>query len=149
MKDCDIVFTYNPYNSAGESVVGTLAGDADFVLPSENNVRANVKDSKMRLLTITGGVRNTLYPDVPYAGELGFKQLDQISIWRGLFCKAGTDPAIISMMSEINEKIVNDPRWTEYIPTQNLNCYNIETEAFTKMFNDTITQGKEMFANAG
>ena len=145
MKDLDIDFTYIPYSSASEQITGVRAGDAEFMLLSNNRSQAEVAGGTMRCLAVTGDSRFEVSPDTPTLGELGYESANSVTVWRGMFCKTGTDEAALNKLEEINKQIVSDPDWIECITGMGMSVSNMNRAEFTEAYYDVIEKGKEVF----
>lgn len=138
-------FNYVPYASANESKVGVMGGDSDILFLSRNLSLADAQAGNLKPLAST---RDTDDPDidVPSFESLGYSELSAVTFWRGIFCKAGTDEAVMAKFMEIHAQVVADNEWIDFLATQNLEVYNLNTEDFTELFYETYNNGVELFA---
>lgn len=145
MRDLDIDFNYIPYDSGDEEVAGVLAGDSAFMLLSNNRSSAEVAAGHLRALAVTGENRFDVTPDSPTFGELGYDDANSVTVWRGMFAKAGTAPEIMDRLEEINTQITSDQDWIDTITGMGMSVSTKSRAEFTEMYNEVVTSGKELF----
>lgn len=143
-KETGLSFNYVPYASANDSKIGVMGGDSDILFLSRNLTMSDALAGNLRPLAST---RNTEDPaiDVPSFESLGYPALSNVTFWRGIFCKAGTDEAIQDKFLEIHEQVINDPEWNEFLGTQDLEPFNLSKADFTTLFYETYENGVELF----
>ncbi|WP_434311438.1 tripartite tricarboxylate transporter substrate binding protein [Hominifimenecus sp. rT4P-3] len=145
MQDMEIDFNFIPYDTGNEQITAVLAGDADFMLLSNNRSSTEVQGGSMRCLALTGDKHYDVTPDTPTLGELGYENANSVTVWRGMFCKSGTDEAVMDRLEEINAQIVADPAWEECVTGMGMSVSNKNREEFTQAYNDVIEWGKNAF----
>jgi tripartite-type tricarboxylate transporter receptor subunit TctC len=96
---------YVPFNGASPAVVSTLGGHTPILFSALPQATPNVKDGKLRALSVTSHERSAALPDVPTMGEAGFP--GQESIYpQGLLAPAGTPEAIIDLWHRETARIL-------------------------------------------
>ena len=145
MQDMGMDFNFIPYDSGNAQITGVIAGDADFMLLSNNRSAAEVAGGTMRCLAVTGDKKFDTCPDAPTLGEIGYEKANSVTVWRGIFCKAGTDESVIEELEKINGQITEDPEWGETITSMGMAVSNKDRGEFTQAYNDVVNQGAEAF----
>lgn len=85
-----------------------LAGQTSAIFDALLPVAGNVKAGKLRVLAVSGKVRNPLMPDVPTFAEAGLAGYDPM-VWIGILAPAGTPKPIIQRMSAAIAQVARMP----------------------------------------
>lgn len=96
-----------PYKGVPQAVTDIIAGQIAFTFADSAVAIAQAQGGKVRALAVTTKNRSTLAPDIPSMAEEipGF----DISVWNGLFARAGTPKAIIARLNDAANKAVTAP----------------------------------------
>ena len=96
-----------PYKGVPQAVTDIIAGQIAFTFADSAVAIAQAQGGKVRALAVTTKNRSTLLPDIPSMAEEipGF----DISVWNGLFARAGTPKAIIARLNDAANKAVTAP----------------------------------------
>ncbi len=92
----DIKINYPPYDGAAPSIQDLLGGHLNAVVSSPAEVSTFVRSGQLRLLVIFGDGRDSGFPDVPTAQELGYNII--VGAWGGLGVPKGTPKTICSIL---------------------------------------------------
>jgi tripartite-type tricarboxylate transporter receptor subunit TctC len=96
------------YKSAGDMVVGMLAGDVSVSMASLGFSSQHIRGGKVKALAIADDQRAPQFPDLPTVSEqLGTDFV--IRHWQGAFVKAGTPDDIVQKLNEAVVAALNDP----------------------------------------
>lgn len=117
--------TWVPFESGPLSLTALLGGQGRAAVGNPNDVEGRA----LRNLVIAGPSL-PLYPDVPNFSDLGFPELDSVSMWRGFAVKKGTPPEMIAWFQDLYSKIAEDPEWLEFFEAKSIAVKNDRTEAF-------------------
>ena len=90
----------------------------------------DVEGRELRHLVIATKNKLAKYPDVANFADLGYPELDELSMWRGYAVKAGTPAEFIEWWQDLCEKITNDPEWIEFFDAKSIVVHNKTSEAF-------------------
>ena len=90
----------------------------------------DVEGRELRHLVIATKNKLAKYPDVPNFADLGYPELDNLSMWRGYAVKAGTPKEFIEWWQDLCEKITNDPEWIEFFDAKSIVVHNKTSEDF-------------------
>ena len=96
-----------PYKGVPQAVTDIIAGQIAFTFADSAVAIAQAQGGKVRVLAVTTKNRSTLAPDIPSMAEEipGF----DISVWNGLFARAGTPKAIVARLNDAANKAVTAP----------------------------------------
>ena len=90
----------------------------------------DVEGRELRHLVIATKNKLAKYPDVANFADLGYPELDELSMWRGYAVKSGTPAEIIAWWQDLCEKITNDPEWIEFFNEKSIVVHNKTSEDF-------------------
>ncbi|MDM0112543.1 tripartite tricarboxylate transporter substrate binding protein [Variovorax sp. J22R133] len=92
--------THIPYRGAGPALQDLIAGNVDCMFDGLGSSAQHIKAGRIRALMVAGKTRNSAFPDVPCAAEVGLPDYT-VTTWYGLWTPKGT-PA------DVQAKIVED-----------------------------------------
>ena len=92
-----------PYKGSTPGVTATISGETDIMFTGVASAVGNIKQNRLRPLSINGPRRSPALPDVPTASDSGLPGF-LADFWIGLFAPAGTPrPIITRLNTEINK----------------------------------------------
>jgi len=96
-----------PYKGVPQAVTDIIGGQIAFTFADSAVAITQSQGGKVRALAVTTAKRSTLVPDIPAMAEEipGF----DISVWNGLFARAGTPKAVIAKLNAAANKAVASP----------------------------------------
>ncbi len=96
-----------PYKGVPQAVTDILGGQIQFTFADSAVALTQMKGGKVNVLAVTSRNRTRLAPDIPALAEEipGF----DISVWNGLFARAGTPREIINQLHDAANKAVTSP----------------------------------------
>ena len=83
-----------------------------FTFPGIPTIQGFLKGGKLKVLALSGDMRNSLLPEVPTFTEAGYKDLD-VGAWYGFVAPAGTPRDIISRINSTVASIITNPEFVE------------------------------------
>ena len=107
----DVKISYLPYDGAAPSIQDLLGGHLKAVVSSPSEVYTFVKSGQLRLLAIFGVRRDTEFPDVPTARELGYNII--VGAWGGLGVPKNTPEAICNKLVKNFKAGFDNPEFRE------------------------------------
>ncbi|SIQ62959.1 Tripartite-type tricarboxylate transporter, receptor component TctC [Alkalispirochaeta americana] len=99
-----------PFVSGPLGAAAVLGGSADVQMGNP----FNAKGRDLWVAAIASPERMPGFEDSPTFAELGYPELNNEHIWRGLAVRQGTPPAMIEWMEDLVTKIYDHPRWKEF-----------------------------------
>jgi tripartite-type tricarboxylate transporter receptor subunit TctC len=99
--------THIPYRGAAAAVTGLLAGEVDMMFENLPSVLPQIQAGTLKALAVTTRKRSSSLPAVPTMAEAGVANFE-VSAWYGLAAPAGLDPAVLSKLETVLEKISKD-----------------------------------------
>lgn len=125
-QNLGIEATWVPYESGPKAMAALLSrqGVASVGNPSDVNGR------ELKNLVIATHEKLANFPDVPNFADLGYPELDNVSMWRGFAVKKGTPPEMIAWWQDLCQKILEDEEWVQFFDEKSIAVKNETTEAF-------------------
>lgn len=132
-----------PYKGAGPAFNEVVAKQIDMTFASTAGSAQAIKDGRVRALAISGTQRAPILPDVPTYAELGFKGMEDVYGWAGLWFPAGTSQDKIDKMQQTVHKVMQLPDLKEQLERLGLITVGSTSEEFSKfILKDIAYQGK-------
>jgi tripartite-type tricarboxylate transporter receptor subunit TctC len=103
-----VKFNHVPYRGSALVLTDLIAGRVDWVIDALVSARPFISSGKVRALAVLTPKRMASLPDVPTAGEQGFKFLE-FSAWNGFMVAAGTSPALVQTLHEALARAIQAP----------------------------------------
>jgi tripartite-type tricarboxylate transporter receptor subunit TctC len=105
-----------PFKATGEAINEVLAGRAHAVSASNIGAIPFAKDSRVRMLGVSGAKRSKFLPELPTIAEsLPGYEFDS---WLGLLAPAGTPKATVEQINAAMAKLLKDPVILERLDKQ-------------------------------
>ncbi len=101
--------THIPYKGAGPAFNEVVAKQVDMTFASTAGSAAGIKDGRVRAMAISGTQRAPVLPNVPTYAELGFKGMEQVYGWGGLWFPANTPQDRIDALQRAVVKAMQEP----------------------------------------
>ena len=106
-----------PYRGSGLQATALVAGHSQFGFAQLNSTAPQQQAGKLRILAVTGPVRDKLIPDVPTFAELGYPEFTA-RVWFGLLVKKGTPVEILNRYVEAAKVAHANPEVREKLQAQ-------------------------------
>jgi tripartite-type tricarboxylate transporter receptor subunit TctC len=97
-----------PYKSSNEMMLSIAGGQTLFAIADGPPTVPLVLGGKVRALAVTGAARSSELPEVPSMAEVGLPDVN-ISLWSGLFVRAGTRAPVASKLESELRRSLSDP----------------------------------------
>lgn len=125
-QNLGIEATWVPFESGPLAMTALLGGQG---VASVGNP-SDVEGRELKNLVIATHEKLAKYPDVPNFADLGYPELDDVSMWRGFAVKKGTPPEMIAWWQDLCQKITEDEDWIAFFNEKSIAVKNDTTEAF-------------------
>jgi tripartite-type tricarboxylate transporter receptor subunit TctC len=103
-----IEWAHVPYRGMSPAIVDVLGGQADVIFATAPSVMGHIKAGRLKALAITSAQRSKYFPNVPTMVELGHPALVSDN-WYGIVAPAKTSAAVVQLLREKTEKILQQP----------------------------------------
>ena len=100
--------THVPYRGIAPALNDIMGGHIDFLNGDITVLYPLVKHGTIRALAVAGNERSALLPDVPTAGELGYKGI-YMENWYGALVPAATPPDVVAKLEAAVLNAVKNP----------------------------------------
>jgi len=107
--------THVPYKGGGKARAALVGGHVDFLWQNLSGVIGAIKGGQAVPLAITTGKRFAAVPGVPTVNELGYKELETIIGWSGIFGPPGMDKAAADKWVDTLTKLKTDKAFNKLI----------------------------------
>ncbi len=95
-----------PYKSTNEALLAVVRGE--LAIAFDGAAKPLIDTGRVRLLAVTGGVRDPRFPNTPTAVEAGLKDF-VISSWAGLLAPVATPQPVIDRLNRASVTALADP----------------------------------------
>jgi len=127
-------FTYIPFNSTPQALLGVASGSVDSICSTYSQFGPMEKKKKIRLITTLGPKRAEFAPNIPTGLELGVPvQLDQMG---GFFGPPGLSDDKRAILAAAIDKAVKDPEFLANAKKVNEGLGLLGPEEFEKAVTD-------------
>ncbi|HEV2008176.1 MAG TPA: tripartite tricarboxylate transporter substrate-binding protein, partial [Burkholderiales bacterium] len=137
-----------PYKGSPEAIQDTIAGRTSFYMAPINTAIGQLKDGKLAALGVSTRVRAEVLPEVPSLAEQGLPGFD-ISLWFGMWARAGTPPAVVQKLNAQVNAIVRGTEVREQFAKLGITPAPMKPEEFGKFVRDQIATYRSIVKDAG
>ena len=137
-----------PYKGSPEAMQDTIAGRTSFYMAPINAALGQVKEGKLAALGVSTRVRADVLPEVPALAELGLQGFD-ISLWFGMWARAGTPQAVVQKLNAQVNAIVQGAEVREQFAKLGITPSPMKPEEFGKFVREQIVTYKTIVRDAG
>jgi tripartite-type tricarboxylate transporter receptor subunit TctC len=107
-REAGIKMLHVPYKGSGAAINDLLGGHIDLSLPAVQPIAPHAQAGKVKLLAVSGPMRDSLVPDVPTMKEVGLPGATVV-IWFGLLGPAGMPPNVVERLRKESVAALNSP----------------------------------------
>lgn len=105
-----------PFPKPGLRYSSVIGGQSDILYEQAGDVRSFIDGKQIRPVLFFSKTPVTNFENVPYSGKLGYNVF--LPQFRTIVVRAGTDPAIVKMLSDDIAQIVADETYKQYLLQQ-------------------------------
>jgi tripartite-type tricarboxylate transporter receptor subunit TctC len=113
-----------------------------------NTALGQVKEGRLGALGVSTRTRASVMPEVPALAEQGLQGFD-ISLWFGVWAKAGTPPAVVQKLNAQVNAIVQGPEVKEQFAKLGILPSPMKPEEFARFVREQITTYRGIVKEAG
>jgi tripartite-type tricarboxylate transporter receptor subunit TctC len=137
-----------PYKGSPEAIQDTIAGRTSFYMAPINTAIGQVKEGRLGALGVSTRTRASVMPEVPALAEQGLQGFD-ISLWFGMWAKAGTPPAVVQKLNAQVNAIVQSAEVKEQFAKLGILPSPMKPEEFARFVREQITTYRGIVKEAG
>ncbi len=104
--------THIPYRGSGPALQDLVAGQVDVMFDGLGSSAQHIRAGRIKALMVAGDKRNTAFPDVPSAKEVGLPDY-QVTTWYALFAPKGTPKEVIDKIAAETRKALESTELKE------------------------------------
>lgn len=112
-------FTQIQYKGVAPSVLALLSGEVHTTAVNPATLSAQLSNSKIRVLGVTGDQRHPLVPDAPSFKELGILDASY-KLWTGIYTTTGVPADVLKKLNVAIANAVKNPRFVNGMKQANL-----------------------------
>lgn len=140
--------THVPYRGAGPAMQDLLAGNVDMMFDGMGTSAQQIKAGKLIGLAVATPARNTEFPDIPTAAEVGIPNWI-VSTWYGMWAIKGTPKPIVDRMYAEIVKALANPKLQAIWKDQTAQTGGESQADFAKRIRAEIEKWQKVSAAAG
>jgi tripartite-type tricarboxylate transporter receptor subunit TctC len=111
-----VVITHVPYkDGAGQTITDLTSGQVDMTFETFTTVGPHVASGRLRALAVAGRERMQVLPEVATFNEHRLPAMESLSVWGGLFARAGTPRPIIDKLHRSLTGVLKQPDVRAYL----------------------------------
>jgi len=122
-----------PYKGVGGAMPDLLAGRVQAMSMALGSARPYLKNAQLRPLATGASHRIAGLPDVPTSAEAGLPRW-QMSAWFGVFAPRGTPAAIVSLLNQKLQQVLDEPKVKSRLFDAGAEPIGGSVEAFAERF---------------
>ena len=126
--------TFVPYESGPEALMAVIQGQGVATVGNPGDVEGR----DLKHLVIATKEKLATYPDAANFADLGYPELDNLSMWRGYAVKKGTPAEFITWWQDLCQKVTEDQEWIDFFAAKSIVVSNELTEDFTARVKDDM-----------
>jgi tripartite-type tricarboxylate transporter receptor subunit TctC len=112
-KELGIKANWVPFDGVNGSLAALAGKHVDFSILTASSAVPLIRAGKLRPLIMFSDTRDTSFPDVPTAKELGYKIPSVVTVY-GLQAPPNTPAAVVKVLEEACAKAVKEPAFVEW-----------------------------------
>ena len=143
-----VTMLHIPYKGSPEAIQDTIAGRTSFYMAPINTAIGQLKDGKLTALGVSTRGRADVLPEVPALAEQGLAGFD-ISLWFGMWARAGTPSAVVQKLNAQVNAIVHGPEVREQFARLGIAPSPMKPEEFGKFVREQILTYRSIVRDAG
>ncbi len=144
----NVDMTHVPYKGSGAVYPDLIAGRVSLLFDVSGSAIGYIKSGKVRPLAVTSSERSKALPNVPTLAEQGVSGYEALA-WFGVFAPAGTPPAVVKVLEQAVNKVVQLPafaarldQWGGYpLPAQSAEDFTRYYRAEVQRWEGLVREG--------
>lgn len=136
-----------PYRGSSPALIDLVGKQVEVFFDPMITSGPFVKDGKLRALAIGADKRSPQFPNVPTLAEVGLGDINLVA-WFGMAVKAGTPPAVVSLLGNEVVKAMQSPEMTKKFTDQGLEVAPMTDARFGPFVKDETARWGLVIKNA-
>ncbi|SEB06086.1 tripartite tricarboxylate transporter substrate binding protein [Variovorax sp. YR216] len=136
-----------PYRGSSPALIDMVGNQVEVFFDPMITSGPFVKDGKLRALAIGAEKRSAQFPNVPTLAEVGLGDINLVA-WFGMAVKAGTPPAVVSLLSNEVVKAIQSPELSKKFTDQGLEVAPMTDAQFGPFVKDETARWGLVIKNA-
>jgi tripartite-type tricarboxylate transporter receptor subunit TctC len=142
-EKADLSFKHIPYEGGRPAAVAVAGRHIEATTVSPAEVAPLVDAGELKVLSIFGAERSSLFPDVPTAIEEGY---DIVSgPWRGFMGPAGMPKDAVSILESSVEEIIKTQEYADFLEKGGFGFRYMNSEEFRKFLEQSEIEMEKLF----
>jgi tripartite-type tricarboxylate transporter receptor subunit TctC len=137
-----------PYNGTAPAIMGTIAGDTDFVVMDAPSLQQHIAAGALRGLAVASEKRAPGLPDLPTTREAGLPGY-VVDFWYGMFTKTGTPRDVLQKLNAEINNATKAPDVAQRMEGLGIVPNNLRLDEATKFYNSEVERWSEVVKKAG
>src|SRR6187549_646473 len=140
--------THIPYRGAGPALQDLITGSVDMMFDGLGSSAAHIKGGRIKALMVSGDKRNSAFPDVPSAAEVGLPDYT-VTTWYGLWAPKGTPADVQGRVVEEVRKAVASDELKAIWANNGAEFPNLSQQQFATFIHNEVTRWASVVKAAG
>jgi len=137
-----------PFKATNEAIQEVMVGRAHAVMASTIGALPFAKDSRFKMLGVSGAARSKFAPDLPTIAESGLAGY-AFDSWIGLLGPAGMPKATVDEMNAAVAALLKDPAILDRLAKQGVEPRALSPQAFAKLLEGDFARMERIVKAAG
>jgi len=137
-----------PFKATNEAIQEVMVGRAHAVMASTIGALPFARDSRVKMLGVSGAKRSKFAPELPTIAESGLAGYEFDS-WMGLLGPAGMPRATVEQINTAVNELLKDPVILDRLAKQGVEPRAMSPEAFTRLLQDDFARMERVVKAAG
>jgi tripartite-type tricarboxylate transporter receptor subunit TctC len=139
---------YVPYKGGGPALIGILSGETQVIFGSLLTTVPHIRSGRLTGLGVTSATRASALPDLPTITEAGVPGY-AVPVWFGIFVPRKTPAAIVAVLNEQLQKLMNDPRAKASLASRGFEARPSTPAELTKMIEAEAVKWARVVKDSG
>ena len=126
-----------PYKGSPEAIQDTIAGRTAFYMAPLDTAIGHLKEGRLTAFGVSSAKRAEIVPEIPTLAEAGLAKFD-ISIWFGMWARAGTPAAVVQKLNAQVNTIVQGKEVREQFGKIGIASVPMKPDEFAKFVREQM-----------
>ena len=141
----NIQMLHIPYKGSGPAMTDVLAKQVDMTFVSTVGSIQAIKEKRVIPMAISSSIRVPTLPEIPTFTELGFKEMEQIYGWYGIWYPTGTPADRVEKVQNIVQQFLKHPDIKTHFDEIGLIPVGSSSSEFAQFITEDIMHQNKLF----